>query len=66
MENHTQSKADIFRLKMPGGVLSEQFFIERTISKNGQSKIKIMDSDRKFLSKAKTDLDAIRQVSESV
>jgi CTP-dependent riboflavin kinase len=51
---------------MPGGVLSEQFFIERTISKNGQSKIKIMDSDRKFLSKATSDLHAIRQVRESV
>jgi len=51
---------------MQGGMLSEQFFVERTILKNGHSKIKIMDSDRKFLSKAKTDLDAIRQVSESV
>ena len=50
---------------MQGGMLSEQFFVEQTISKNGQSKIKIMDSDR-ILSKAKTDLDAIRQVSESV
>ena len=56
-----QSKSDPDRTRLPGGVLSETFLVERTVTKTGNSSIKIMDTQRKTLSTKKEHLDAIKK-----
>jgi chromosome segregation ATPase len=56
-----QPKSDPFKTKLPGGVLSDTFLVERTVTKAGLSTIKILDTQRKTLSTKKEHLDDIKR-----
>ena len=56
-----QSKSDPFKTKLPGGMLSDTFLVERTVTKTGASTIKILDTQRKTLSIKKEHLDDIKR-----
>jgi hypothetical protein len=50
---------------LPNGLLTDEFIIERSVFKSGRSELRILDCNRKELSKKTADLKDIKQVSAS-